>query len=145
MQEHALIVQHARIIHVVGALLPADQTFELLRQRQPFRRASALPGLVHLRGKRVDGVAALSRRGLRKQRCGRQQEDRGDRASAVHAHPHELSNIFFRTNHFEHINVRRSSASDPIADTPIYGRRSVRIIRCCDLEKSLSCKSTPAI
>jgi len=97
---------------------------------------SGLRGLLDLRVKRADGVAALSRRGLGKQRCGRQEEDRGQRASAVHAHPHEPSNISFRTYHFEHINARRSSAGGPIADTPIYGRRSVRIIRCCDFKNA---------
>jgi hypothetical protein len=60
LQKHIFIMQHACIIHVAGALLPADQTFELLRQRQPFRVASALFGFVHLRDKRVDGVTALS-------------------------------------------------------------------------------------
>ena len=33
VQEHALVMQYACIIHVGGALLPADQSFELLRQR----------------------------------------------------------------------------------------------------------------
>src|SRR6202021_475830 len=60
LQKHTFIMQHACIIHVAGALLPADQTFELLRQRQPFRVASALFGFVHWRDKRVDGVTALS-------------------------------------------------------------------------------------
>jgi hypothetical protein len=61
VQEHAFIMQHTCIVHVVGALLPANQTFELLRQRQSFRVASGLSGFVHLRGQRVDGVTGLSR------------------------------------------------------------------------------------
>src|ERR1700709_250112 len=50
----------------------------------------------------------------------------------------------FRKYSFEHIisniNVRRPTVSDPIADTLIHGRRSVRIIRYCDFEKSLISK-----
>jgi hypothetical protein len=78
-------MQNTRIIHIAGALLPADQHFELLRQRQPFGVASALSGFVHLRGKRVDGVTALSQSRLTDERRSYRENDRHDCASAFHA------------------------------------------------------------
>ena len=78
-------MQDTCIIHIAGALLPADQRFELLRQRQPFGLVAGLARLFHLRSQRVDGVAALSRCGLTDERCGHHENNRHDRARALHA------------------------------------------------------------
>jgi hypothetical protein len=77
-------VQRACVVHIVRALLSADQTLKFLRQRKRFRLASGLPGLSHLRGKRVDRATTLSQCRLIDRGRGYHENGRGDRASALH-------------------------------------------------------------
>ncbi len=101
MEEHALVVQHAGIVHVVGALPAAHQIFQLLGRSQPLGPAAGLRCRVHLSDQRIKIVAALgeSRSGqqamtrnatnkrarfMRKSRHARQMAIRGRYGQAPH-------------------------------------------------------------